>query len=255
MHLHQHEEQRKAGQVLESTTRDGVWRPTVLLSILATFKGSNRGQITSFFLLVVVPDSFSFSLIPSSFAPEKNKYPAWLFPLPTSLFPNQHGFFECFVRFSQINNQNVWGGEPVCPCMAVVLSSDCDQGTGSSVRESRPRCYRKVKWQAGRMKRLLNKACGWPIEMSCTRLPLIREALLSLTEPLGPDTPGWSVPPAPTIASVCVCVCACACACILTCMWVCASVCARVHVFLHQSGATQAKFCMTHTRTHTHSHT
>lgn len=88
--------------------------------------------------------------------------------------------------------------------MAVVLSSDCDRGTDSSVRERGPRRYRKVKWQARGMKRLLNKACGWPIEMSCTGLPLIRESLLSLTEPLGPDTPDWSVAPAPTRASVCV---------------------------------------------------
>lgn len=117
--------------------------------------------------------------------------------------------------FSQINNQNVWGGggEPASQCTAVVLSSDWNRGTDSSVRERGPRCYRKVKWQAGRMKRLWNKACGWPIEMSCTRLPLIREALLGLTELLGPDTPGWSVPPAPTRASVCVCVCVCVCIC------------------------------------------
>lgn len=130
----------------------------------------------------------------------------------------QHFLSSCLPTFSQTNTVsfNLLGGFPrsiirhsaeerrALSATAVVLSSDCDRGTDSSVRERGPRCYRKVKWQAQGMKRLLNKARGWPIEMSCTGLPLIRESLLSLTEPLGPDTPDWSVAPAPTRASVCV---------------------------------------------------
>lgn len=144
----------------------------------------------------------SISVVPAPFVQKQNDTsfpPAYQpFPRPTQfLLIFWGGFPRSIIRHSAEERRAL-------SAAAVVLSSVCDRGTDSSVRERGPRRYRKVKWQARGMKRLLNKARGWPIEMSCTGLPLIRESLLSLTEPLRPDTPDWSVAPAPTRASVCV---------------------------------------------------